>query len=269
MADIRHGIDLYDAARHHHLAATFGGHDPGVCAHACGGMCSALAGFPAEAHALLERGLALAELLEHPHSIAHACMVSSLACACARDMSGIRTFVPRLLAVAEKFSFLPYAAMGSFLSRLFPEHGAVDFNAISDDFTRARTLTPLPIPVSALMAEHFIAASRFAEALGIVDETVSTLKSPNLGLYVSELYRLRALALNALNRKDESQAALEAALKTTREQGGHLLEIRTQCTRLRLGEVAAEEELRACVAAWPANEACADVEEAKLALASR
>jgi hypothetical protein len=31
----RIGIETYDMARHRHLGQAFGGHDPGVCAHAC------------------------------------------------------------------------------------------------------------------------------------------------------------------------------------------------------------------------------------------
>ena len=58
MADGREGIKHYDPERHSRLGAEFGGHDPGVCANAVGGLALAQYGRPREAAAsMLSRPL--------------------------------------------------------------------------------------------------------------------------------------------------------------------------------------------------------------------
>src|SRR5262249_24819031 len=43
------GMSQYDCARHHALAFTFSGHDPGACAHCVRAISMALLGFPQKA----------------------------------------------------------------------------------------------------------------------------------------------------------------------------------------------------------------------------
>ena len=269
VSETQRGIDLYNPERHHHLAAKFGGHDPGVCAYVSGGICNAVYGRPAEAHSMGEQAVALADSLQHPHSIAHALLVAALSSACMRDVQGVRSYTPRLLAVAEKFNFLPQAAVGSFLSQIFLEHEPANLDSLTTDFLRARTMTPLPVMISALMAEYLIELGRVDEALDTVDGMLAELKVPNVGIYLSELHRMRGVALHALGRKEAAAAALDDALAIARSQGARLLELRTQCTRARFGEPAAEEDLRACIAEWPGNETCADLDAANALSATR
>lgn len=268
VSDARRGIKLYDPERHHRLAAIFGGHDPGVCANAAGGLCLALSGSPTEGRSLGEQGIALAEALEHPHSIAHALMLTSLGCACTHDAEGTRRYALRLYTIADKFGFLPYAATGSFLSQISSAEAPTRLDAIAADFSYARQATPLPVPLSALMAEQLVEAGRAQEALGVVDAMLAALKVPNVSIYLSELYRLRGIALHALQRKDAEKTALDTAVAIARTQGARLLELRAQCTRLRLGESSAQSDLSAIVTEWPEGEPCADFYDAKSLLAA-
>lgn len=59
-------------ARHRHLGHAFGGHDPGVCAYAVRANALQLAGDRERAQDSLMQGLALAESLDHPNTLAHA-----------------------------------------------------------------------------------------------------------------------------------------------------------------------------------------------------
>jgi tetratricopeptide (TPR) repeat protein len=70
----RIGIEAYDVNRHRHLGHTFGGHDPGVCAHVSIALSLELSGDRELAQESITRALALAEALDHPNSIAHAPM---------------------------------------------------------------------------------------------------------------------------------------------------------------------------------------------------
>jgi hypothetical protein len=68
----RNGIELYDMARHRHLGHEFGGHDPGVCAYSQCANSLQLAGERQQARQNLAQAIALAEMLDHPNSLAHA-----------------------------------------------------------------------------------------------------------------------------------------------------------------------------------------------------
>jgi hypothetical protein len=263
VSDAQRGIKLYDPARHHRLAATFGGHDPGVCAYTCAGMSGTLRGYPIAGLSLNKQGVVLGESLEHPHSIAHGLLVAALTCACARDIGGLRAYAPRLRAVAEKFNFLPYAAVAAVLSQMCGDSASESLDKIKADFLRARALTPLPIPLTAFMAERLANAGHPTEALDVIDDMLTELKSPAIGFYLSELHRLRAEALCALQREDEARSAGNQALEIARGQNARLLELRTQCTRARFGDPEAERDLLECIATWPDNEACADLVTAK------
>jgi class 3 adenylate cyclase len=62
------GIDVYDITRHRHHAFVYGGHDPGVCSRAIGGMTRCILGYPDQAAEWAAEGLALAERLGHEYS---------------------------------------------------------------------------------------------------------------------------------------------------------------------------------------------------------
>ncbi|HEY6449531.1 MAG TPA: adenylate/guanylate cyclase domain-containing protein [Candidatus Cybelea sp.] len=263
VSDAERGMKLYDATRHHHLAALFGGHDPGVCAYVAGGTTVALHGYPVQGGLWAQKGVELADSLEHPHSIAHGLLNAALACACTRDIEPLRRYTPRLIAVAEKFNFLPHAAVGNFLLQIYGDGASENLDKIEPDYLRARALSPLPIPLAAFMAERLIGAGHANEALDVIASMIAELKNPHIGLYLSELHRVRAEALHVLEREDAARTEGNEALRIARTQGAGLLVLRTQCTRVVLGEPAAQRELADCVAAWPADEGCLDLTAAK------
>ena len=67
------GISRYDCTRHHALAFTFSGHDPGVCAHGSRAINLAILGFPEQAMKLGAEAVTLARSLSHPYSLALQC----------------------------------------------------------------------------------------------------------------------------------------------------------------------------------------------------
>jgi hypothetical protein len=64
------GISQYERERDHHLTYTYSGHDPGMCARAFGSLSLGQLGYLDKALASCREGLALAEMLAHPFSIA-------------------------------------------------------------------------------------------------------------------------------------------------------------------------------------------------------
>ncbi|MEO7411591.1 MAG: AAA family ATPase, partial [Sphingomicrobium sp.] len=108
------GEDLYRADKHHRLAAIFGGHDPGVCAYGCSAASQATAGQFDSALQHIEDGVALAEKLQHPHSIAHALMMAITVATAAGDFSRVRTNADALGAIADAYNFPPQRAVAAF-----------------------------------------------------------------------------------------------------------------------------------------------------------
>ena len=175
----------------------------------------------------------------------------------------MRRYTPRLIAVAEKFNFLPHAAVGNFLLQIYGDGASENLDKIEPDYLRARALSPLPIPLAAFMAERLLGAGHANEALDVIASMIAELKNPHIGLYLSELHRVRAEALHVLEREDAARTEGNEALRIARTQGAGLLVLRTQCTRVVLGEPAAQRELRDCIATWPDNETCSDLTAAK------
>ncbi|MGA7938734.1 MAG: hypothetical protein WCA43_02400, partial [Bradyrhizobium sp.] len=64
-------VTLYDMKQHGHLAHAFGGHDPAVCAHIQCANSWRLSGEELQAKPHYRQGMALAERLDHPNSLAH------------------------------------------------------------------------------------------------------------------------------------------------------------------------------------------------------
>ena len=64
------GIARYERERDHCLTYTYSGHDPGMCARAFGSLSLGQLGYSDRALALCRDGLALAEALAHPFTVA-------------------------------------------------------------------------------------------------------------------------------------------------------------------------------------------------------
>ena len=104
LADAREGIKHYDPERHSRLGAEFGGHDPGVCAHVVAGVALAQSGNSREAAASIERGLALAQMLNQPSSLAHAIMNGLQAYQIIGDRAAVLRLASRMIEIADKFN---------------------------------------------------------------------------------------------------------------------------------------------------------------------
>jgi tetratricopeptide (TPR) repeat protein len=104
------GVETYDLARHRHLGHAFGGHDPGVCAHVVRASALQLSGDPASARASAEQGLALAEALDHPNTLAHALHNAGMSLQLGGEREAVYAAAHRASELAEKFALLPWRA---------------------------------------------------------------------------------------------------------------------------------------------------------------
>ncbi len=108
------GAAHYVAERHHRFADAYAGHDPGVCALSVGAISYGVMGLPVEAKDTVERGVALAERLHHPHSLAHALNNAVVPYTSLGDAANCARGADQLLALAERYNFAPMRMAGEF-----------------------------------------------------------------------------------------------------------------------------------------------------------
>ena len=244
LKDCRIGIETYDMKRHGHLGHAFGGHDPGVCADVCGAMalqCPATT----DADQAAARGVALAEALDHPNTLAHALHNFSISHQFAGDRDAVYAAASRAVALAQKFGLAPWRAGSLLLTAWASAVGAGIADAarlVDAEIASATASGPLPQYFIGLAAEVLLGAGRAADVLAHLDRAIAGIDEPGVGFYVPEIYRLRGECLLALGRgnKDEARQAFTTARDSARRQGAVIFERRAEAslaevTNIRIG----------------------------------
>jgi predicted ATPase/class 3 adenylate cyclase len=228
-------ISLYDVAEHHHLAHAFGGHDPGVCAHAQCGNSWQLSGEERHAREHLSQAITLAETLDHPNSLAHGLHSTAMGHQLGGDREATYTAAHRAAALADKFGLPPWRASSLILVGWATATGAADSDAvrlIEAEIANATAVGPLPQYYLGLAAEVLLAAGRPKDALGHLDRAIAGIDEAGVGIYLPEIYRLRGACLLALDRRNkaEARAALATAADIARRQGAVIFERRANAS---------------------------------------
>jgi class 3 adenylate cyclase/tetratricopeptide (TPR) repeat protein len=228
----RNVIALYDMAQHRHLAHAFGGHDPGVCAHAQCGNSWQLSGDKENARRHFTQAIALAEMLDHPNSLAHGLHNTGIGHQLGGDREATFKAAQRAAGLAERYGLPPWRA-GSLVLMAWATAtgpGAADAVRLIDAEIANAAVGPLPQYYLGLAAEVLLAAGRPADALAHLDRAIAGVDEPGIGIYLPEIYRLRGACLLALDRrnKDEARLALTAAVEIARRQGAVIFERRAE-----------------------------------------
>jgi class 3 adenylate cyclase/tetratricopeptide (TPR) repeat protein len=240
LVNSRVGIERYDMKRHSHLGHAFGGHDPGVCAEACGTVALRMTGDEDQAAKNIARGLALAEALDHPNTLAHAHHNFSIGHQIAGDRESAFAAASRAVALAQKFGLLPWRSGSLLLTAWAGAVGAGVADAarlVDAEIASATGSGPLPQYFLGLAGEILTIAGRPADALAHFDRALAGIEEAGVGFYLPEIYRLRGTCLLALDRdnKDEAQRAFIAARDTARLQGATIFERRAEQSLAELG----------------------------------
>lgn len=229
----QHVIELYDVTQHRHLAHAFGGHDPAVCAHIQCGNSWRLSGDEQQARPHFTQGIALAEMLDHPNSLAHGLHNVGIGYQLGGDREATYAAAHRAAALAEKFALPPWRASSLILAGWASASGAGAADAvrlIDAEITNATAAGPLPQYYLGLAAEVLLAAGRAADALGHLDRAIAGIDEAGIGIYLPEIYRLRGECLLALDRrnKTEARSAFASAADIAKRQGAVIFERRAQ-----------------------------------------
>ena len=231
----RHAIALYNMTQHRHLAHAFGGHDPGVCAHAQCGNSWQLSGEEQQASQHFTQAIALAEMLDHPNSLGHGLHNVGIGHQLGGDREATYTTAHRAAALAEKFNLPPWRASSLILIAWAMASGVGTADAvrlIDAEIANATAVGPLPQYYLGLAAEVLLAAGRAADALGHLDRAIAGIDEAGIGIYLPEIYRLRGACLLALDRgkTSEARSAFATAVDIARRQGAIIFERRAEAS---------------------------------------
>jgi class 3 adenylate cyclase len=225
------GVRRYEPARHHRFSYNFAGHDPGVCAYCIRAMGWSVAGDTAKIKPEHEAALALSDRLQHPMSVLFARGIMCNTLYLTRDLDACRASANEMLRIATKYDLPVYGAIGSFWL------GATE--AMQGDLTgglrqmepgfeplhRIGLFTLLPAVV---MVDTLARADRARDALVLIARLLGATSDPQMGMFVSELWRIRG-ELVARERGGDTALAerhLQAALRIARGQEATLLQSR-------------------------------------------
>ena len=236
----RIGVETYDVARHRHLGPAFGGHDPGVCAHACRGLALQQSGEREQAQQSGAAGIALAEALDHPNSLGFAFHNIGIALQLVGDREATFVAAHRAVELSQKFGLKPWLA-GSLLLEAWATavgFGIADAARLIDaEIDNATATGPFPQYFLGIAAEVLLAAGRPADALAHLDRAIAATDEPGIGFFLPEIHRLRGECLLSLNRRNKAEArqAFTTALNDARQQGAMLFERRTEARLVEMG----------------------------------
>jgi tetratricopeptide (TPR) repeat protein len=181
-------------------------------------------GREAEADAELDRALSLPERFAHAPSIVFSLAFNSLMLLHRRDWVRVHDYASRAVRLSQEEGFLMWLPLGEVLLGLCDAAGGQLESGLTsafDAFDRfAATGTGVcQSHIHAPIGEFLIEAGRAEEAVRRLDARIESATRRQELVYISELYRVRALALRDLGDMDRAQTNIATACDIARSQG--------------------------------------------------
>jgi class 3 adenylate cyclase/predicted ATPase len=232
-ADTLEGIQRYDRDRHRNHKHLYGGHDPGVCAYNFGANAAWATGHTAEALALAQSGVSLAEELEHALSLSTAYLFSLQVLHYVNDHVAALARAEKLIAVAEKHRFPQWMGSALVLSGVSrTAQGGTELGLkLIDDGLKAQRETGhkgISLMLFALAAQSHLQVGNEARALELLSEAIEIAEKSRIGWYRPEVVRLQAEIMLQSRQitLDDAIARVEHAAWLAKGQGAIALQWR-------------------------------------------
>jgi class 3 adenylate cyclase/predicted ATPase len=231
------GISRYDCTRHHALAFTFSGHDPGVCAHGVRAINRALSGFPQQGVKLAAEAVMLARSLSHPYSLANAMWHSAIVLQVGRQRQSCRDLSSELLELSQEHDFPMMRGAGMFfLGWATADGGELERGiALMEEglalFSAVRHVTR-PYMLACLASAN-ADLGKPGEALELLKDAFASTEVSGERWWQAELHRLRGRLFVARGH-DESEACFRSAIEVSSGQRARMLELRATTSLARL-----------------------------------
>jgi class 3 adenylate cyclase/predicted negative regulator of RcsB-dependent stress response len=240
------GRRLYNPERHQHHRLLYGGHDPGVCARYIGAQVNWLLGYPERGLAIGNESLVLAERIAHPFSLESARVFNAMLHLDRGEpelaLEGLHA--AEALAAEQRLGLI--IAPGFLRGAALMAQGAFDDAVAQLREGLAGRLGAMFAPYGrARLAEALTRQSKHEAALATVREALEEQEGTGQRRWEPELHRVEGIALQGLNRLEEAQNALEAALRIARSQQSKSYELRAATSLARRwGEQSRRSEAR-------------------------
>jgi predicted ATPase len=213
------------------MGPVFGGHDPGVCAHNIQATTLCLSGIFAQAKTCVEQALSLAEILKHPHSLAHALQNGMITQQLAGDHEALDRIAQRAIELADKYNFPPQRAHALILSgwaHAVGQDSDEGLEVMEAEYARAVAIGPLFRYYAMLLAEARAKFGRVSDALTVLQSALETVTEPGIGFCVPELYRLQGVCLLRLDSRNVGDAttSLQMAVDIAKQQNATLFQLK-------------------------------------------
>ena len=222
------GRRIYDPERHRLHRELYGGHDPGVCASHIGAQVRWLLGYPETGLALGQEALTLAEKIAHPFSLALTLQYNSMLLVelGEPDLALRRLERAEALAGEQRLGLVlePQLLRGAALAL----QGALDEAAgcFREKLADRASAIRLRCFGLARLADTLIRQGNYDAALATVEEGLNTEEETGNRQLDAELHRLLGVTLSGLKRLEESEAALQDAVRIARRQQARAYELR-------------------------------------------
>lgn len=225
------GMERYDRDRHHRFSYVFAGHDPGVCASCVRATALGLAGRAGDVRATLDASLALANSLQHPLTLAFAQASACFSAHIVGDSGGCREFAGQLTEVSARYEFPATRAVGSFmLGAALAQQGdaAAALGHMEPSFEATLAYGFFGVLPGIIMAEALAGAGRNQEALALIVRLLDESTTPEEGIFVPELWRLRGelVLRQSAGNAPQAESYLATALRIAAGQGAPVYQLR-------------------------------------------
>jgi class 3 adenylate cyclase/predicted ATPase len=236
--DTQQGISSYDRTRHHALAFTFSGHDPGVCAHGSRAISMSLSGFPHQAMRLGADAVALARSLTHPYSLVTAISHSAIVLQIGRQGRSCVDLATELLELSQEHHFPVMLGAGMFFLGWANADGgdlgkgiALMEQGIARFTSGRRLLQPY---MRAVLASAKGDLGKLPDALELVDDALAETESTGERWWQAELYHLRGRLLVRRGQRDKVETCFRQSIEISRRQRAKTLELGAATSLARL-----------------------------------
>jgi class 3 adenylate cyclase/tetratricopeptide (TPR) repeat protein len=233
------GLERYNRDRHHKFSYVFAGHDPGACAHCVRALALGLAGRAKSVRPALDAGLKLANSLEHPLTLAFFQSAACFAMHIVRDSDGCGEFAEELIQVSARYDFPATRAVGSFMlgaARVLQGDVAPALKQMEPSFEATFSYGFFGMLPGVIMTDALASAKRDQEALALITRLLDESSTPEVGVFISELWRIRGelvLRQSASNSR-EAERYFGTALRIAGQQGAPVFRLRAGIPLARL-----------------------------------
>jgi class 3 adenylate cyclase/ABC-type lipoprotein export system ATPase subunit len=233
------GLERYDRDRHHRFSYVFAGHDPGACAHCVRALALGVAGRAKSVRPTLDAGLALANSLQHPLTLAFFQSVACFAMHIARDSDGCREFAEQLIQVSARYDFPATRAVGTFMlgaARALQGDIAPALKQMESSFEATLAYGFMGMLPGVIMADALASADRNEEALTLVMRLLDGSSTPEVGIFIPELWRIRGelLLRQSASNSPLAESLFGTALRIAEGQGAPIFRLRAGIPLARL-----------------------------------